>query len=58
MRRFILPLLTLSVIATAQEALDEASQEFAARRMDRGIRTALSGRALEDVARRIGGAAE
>ncbi len=45
-------------IAAAQEALDQASQEFAARRMDRGIRTALSGRALDDLERRMGGAAD
>jgi molecular chaperone HscA len=45
-------------IAAAQEALDQASQEFAARRMDRGIRTALSGRAIDELERRVGGAAQ
>jgi molecular chaperone HscA len=43
-------------IAAAQEALDQASQDFAARRMDRGIRSALAGRAVDDLERRVGGA--
>ncbi|MGL5290525.1 MAG: Hsp70 family protein, partial [Vibrionaceae bacterium] len=38
-----------AAIATAIQALDKASQEFAARRMDSSIRQALTGRQIDEV---------
>ncbi len=41
-------------IAAAAEALETASKPFAERRMDRGIREALSGVAVNDLEKRVG----
>jgi len=41
-------------IAAAAEALETASKPFAERRMDRGIRQALSGLSVGDLERRVG----
>jgi molecular chaperone HscA len=36
------------VIEQAREALEKASEEFAARRMDAGVRRALAGHRIEE----------
>jgi len=41
-------------IVAAVEAFDKATQEFAARRMDRGIARALSGVAVDRLEQRLG----
>lgn len=40
----------VDVVRAAVQALSDATEDFAARRMDRGIRAALAGRKLEDIA--------
>ena len=40
----------VDVVRAAVQALSDATEEFAARRMDRGIRAALAGRKLDELA--------
>ena len=44
---------SLKPLKRASEALNRATQDFAARRMDAGIQRALTGHKLEDLERRV-----